>query len=264
MNLSQLVAPHLPYLRRFARALTGSQTSGDSYVAALLETLIADPSSIREAADVRLALYQGFCKLWSSVSLNHVSDSSMPGWEQTVQSKLSQMQGPARQLFLLMTVEGFDRFQAAEILGKSPDSVEELFNEANSQISNMISSGILIIEDEPLIALDIEEIITSLGHRAIGVARTHSEAVKLAAEKNPQLILSDIQLADGSSGIDAVNEILKSFDVPVIFITAFPERLLTGTRPEPAFLITKPFSHDMVKAVIAQALFFDMRPSKAA
>jgi DNA-binding LytR/AlgR family response regulator len=73
------------------------------------------------------------------------------------------------------------------------------------------------------------------------------------------MILADIQLADGSSGIDAVNEILGVLDVPVVFITAYPERLLTGERPEPAFLITKPFKPEMVKAVISQALFFDVK-----
>ena len=70
-------------------------------------------------------------------------------------------------------------------------------------------------------------------------------------------MLADIQLADDCSGIDAVKDILAQFDVPVIFITAFPERLLTGERPEPTFLITKPFQPATVKAAIGQALFFD-------
>ena len=52
-------------------------------------------------------------------------------------------------------------------------------------------------------------------------------------------------------------DILVEFQVPVIFITAFPERLLTGERPEPTFLITKPFQRSTVKAAISQALFFD-------
>ena len=88
--------------------------------------------------------------------------------------------------------------------------------------------------------------------------------MKLAAETHPDLILSDIQLADGSSGIDAVNEILARTALPVIFITAFPESLLTGERPEPAFLVTKPFNEDMVKALISQALFFNDAAEAAA
>ena len=264
MSLSASVAPHLPYLRRFARALTGTQGSGDTYVAAVLESLIADAAILQSASNAKIALYQTLCTLWGSVPINSFSDAAQPSWEATVQGRLAHIPGPARQVFLLSAVEGFDRKDIGEIIQQSDGEVETLFDDANRQISEMIASDILIIEDEPLIALDIEDTITSLGHRSVGIARTHKEAVKLAREKKPQLVLSDIQLADGSSGIDAVNEILSSFNVPVIFITAFPERLLTGERPEPAFLITKPFSPEMVKALIAQALFFDLRSKKAA
>jgi CheY-like chemotaxis protein/DNA-directed RNA polymerase specialized sigma24 family protein len=264
MTLSATIAPLLPYLRRFSRALTGTQESGDTYVAAVLESLIADPNILNSASSPKIALYQTLSRLWGSIPMNGHSDAVQPGWEATVQGRLSNIPGPARQVFLLSAVEGFDRRDIGEILQRSDADVERLFEEANRSISEMIASDILIIEDEPLIALDIEDTITSLGHRSVGIARTHKEAVKLAKEKHPQLVLSDIQLADGSSGIDAVNDILASFDVPVIFITAFPERLLTGERPEPAFLITKPFSPEMVKALIAQALFFDLRSRKAA
>ena len=77
----------------------------------------------------------------------------------------------------------------------------------------------------------------------------------------PGLILADIQLADGSSGIDAAYEILQRIYSPLIFITAYPERLLTGDRVEPTFIITKPFKPEMVKAMVSQALFFDLRAS---
>ena len=76
-------------------------------------------------------------------------------------------------------------------------------------------------------------------------------------------MLADIQLADGSSGIDAVKDILEQISVPVIFITAFPERLLTGERPEPTFLITKPFQPNAIRAAISQALFFSTEAQPA-
>jgi CheY-like chemotaxis protein len=98
----------------------------------------------------------------------------------------------------------------------------------------------------------------------VGIARTKDEALELYRKEKPRMVLADIQLADGSSGIDAVNEILQDDTVPVIFITAFPERLLTGERPEPTFLVTKPFNPDMVKALISQALFFEEAAQVAA
>ncbi len=142
--------------------------------------------------------------------------------------------------------------------------MERLFDDANRQISEMIACNILIIEDEPLIALDIEDTITSLGHRSVGIARTHEEAVRIAREKQPQLVLSDIQLADGSSGIDAVNDILGSFDVPVIIHhripRAAPHRRAAGAglRHHQAILARNGEGADRAGA------FFDLRSKKAA
>jgi len=114
----------------------------------------------------------------------------------------------------------------------------------------------MIIEDEPIIAADLSAIVSGLGHEITGIARTHTEAVALGNEQGVDLILADIQLADNSSGIDAVNDLLGIMDVPVIFITAFPERLLTGDRHEPAFLISKPFKEAQVQSAVSQAMFF--------
>jgi CheY-like chemotaxis protein/DNA-directed RNA polymerase specialized sigma24 family protein len=264
MSISNNIYPYLPFLRRFARALTGSQVSGDNCVAALLESIVADVSILSGGRSPRVVLYRAFCRLFGPAGLGSRVAAATGALEATIQDRLGNLTGPARQAFLLQAVEGFSLSETADVLGKSELEVTALTDEANRQISEMISSDVLIIEDEPLIAADIEDIVTSLGHRATAIARTRRDAVRFARELRPQLVLSDIHLADGSSGIDAVNDILQSLSMPVIFITAFPERLLTGERPEPAFLITKPFSTDMVKALIAQALFFDMRARKAA
>jgi CheY-like chemotaxis protein len=154
-------------------------------------------------------------------------------------------------------VEGFSGEEAATILNTSESNVEALIDDAGREIAAQVATDVLIIEDEPMIAMDLESIVEGLGHRVAGVARTHSEAVSAVAEEKPGLVLADIQLADGSSGLDAVNEMLGTFEVPVIFITAYPDRLLTGERPEPAFLITKPYQPDTVKAIVSQALFFE-------
>jgi DNA-directed RNA polymerase specialized sigma24 family protein/CheY-like chemotaxis protein len=264
MGLAELVGPHLPYLRRFARALTGSQRSGDAYVEALLETIIANPAEIDgDAGNVRIQLYRLFCRLWASISLNLQAGTPADHWERAAQLKLANMQPRPRQAFLLSAVEGFTFEEAAEILETGEAGFRDLLDEAGREIGDVMATDVLIIEDEPLIAMDIEDIVSRLGHRIIGVARTRKEAGELAKRSAPGIILADIQLADGSSGIDAVNDLLGSFEVPVIFITAYPERLLTGDRPEPAFLITKPFAPDMVKAMVSQALFFDTRSTSA-
>ena len=257
MSLSARIAPHLPYLRRFARATTGSQTSGDAYVAATLEALIADVTIFPESSSDRIALYRLFSTLFTGANVRVPAPSSSFVWEQRAANNLLTLTPRARQAFLLVAVEGFTEDQAAEVLAIEKPEFSALINEASVEISRQVATEIMIIEDEPLIAMDIEQLVESLGHKVVSVARTHKEALTLYAKSRPKMILADIQLADGSSGIDAVNDILNSHSVPVIFITAFPERLLTGERPEPTFLVTKPFNPDMLKSLISQALFFD-------
>jgi len=170
----------------------------------------------------------------------------------------------ARQAFLLASLEEFSTQDIATILSVSDKEAKRLLEVASREISEQISARVMIIEDEPLIALDIETLVNEIGHQVVGIATTRSNASALARTSNPGLVLADIQLADGSSGIDAVNDILKEINVPVIFITAYPERLLTGERVEPAFLVTKPFRPEMVKAIISQALFFDVKAGRSA
>ena len=142
------------------------------------------------------------------------------------------------------------------IRDRSESDVEGLVQEAVSEIDRESSTNVLIIEDEPLISMQLEDLVRSLGHEICGTAATRTQAQAVIAERMPGLVLADIQLADGSSGLDAVDDILAIDSVPVIFITAYPERLLTGDRPEPTYLVTKPFQESTVRAAISQALFF--------
>jgi CheY-like chemotaxis protein/DNA-directed RNA polymerase specialized sigma24 family protein len=257
MSLTTRVAMHLPYLRRYSRAVTGSQTSGDAYVAATLEALIADLSILPSASSDRVSLYKLLATMLKSSTVEVPPTISPYAWEKKAMANLGAVSTAARQAFLLVSVEGFTVAETAEVLDETPEGAAKLLEEAAHELSRQIATDILIIEDEPLIALDIEQIVTDLGHSVSGVARTHKEAVELYKKSSPGMILADIQLADGSSGIDAINDILKIASIPVIFITAFPERLLTGERAEPTFLVTKPYNPDMLKALISQALFFN-------
>ncbi|MBI3705673.1 MAG: response regulator [Rhizobiales bacterium] len=255
MTTSQAVAQHVPYLRRYARALSGSQASGDAYVAAALEALVQDPKVLGTDASTRIALYRLFTKIWNSIALN--GKPPIAGNSQPVERHLAQIAPLPRQAFLLVALEGLSEDDAAKVLDIDVPALRDLAEQSGRELAVEIATDVLIIEDETFIALDLEGLVEGLGHRVLGVARTHKEAVDLAKVKRPGLILADIQLADGSSGLDAVNELLRSFEVPVIFITAYPERFLTGERPEPAFLIAKPFQPSTVSAVLSQALFFE-------
>jgi len=255
MSRSQLVAEHLPLLRRYARALTGNQSSGDAYVGAMLEALLQDPSLLDEQHGPRAGLFRLFTQIWNSVSLN--DDADVTALPLPSERRLSNITPLPRQAFLLLSLEGFSEEEVGYILGTDVAETRKLADAAGREMAAEIATDVLIIEDETFIAMELESLVESLGHRVLGVARTHAEAVALTKTKKPGLILADIQLADKSSGLDAVNELLQSFEVPVIFITAYRERFLTGERPEPAFLIAKPFQPSTVSAIASQALFFE-------
>lgn len=254
-DFSAVVGEQLPFLRRYARALTGNQTTGDNYAMATLEALLEDRSLFSQEMGPKVALFRAFHVIWESSGAPVATDES--GLAAQAQKHLSKLTPNTRETLLLHTIEEFGTADIAQIMGIDPEEAARLLEIAYREMADSVSGRVLIIEDEAIIAMDLEGIVSDLGHVVTGVAHTASKAVELGQSDVPDLILADIHLADNSSGIDAVNDLLSALgDRPVIFITAYPERLLTGRRPEPAFLITKPFSEDQVRTAVSQAMFF--------
>lgn len=256
MSLGDQVAANLPYLRRYARALTGSQATGDAFVRATLEAALADQELKESLQQGRVPLYRAFNKVWSSAYMEVDDTAGSGSHEAAASDRLKTITPLNRQALLLTTLEDFSIDQTAEIMDLSEGEVESLVQEAVSEIDRESTTSVLIIEDEPLISMQLEDLVRSLGHDICGTAATRTQAQEVVAQQTPGLVLADIQLADGSSGLDAVDDILAIDSVPVIFITAYPERLLTGDRPEPTYLVTKPFQEATVRTAISQALFF--------
>jgi DNA-directed RNA polymerase specialized sigma24 family protein len=263
MSIAERVNAHLPFLRRFARSVTGSQELGDAAVVSMLESIVADPDRLDQGLPPRVGLYRAFLRTLNEGAMPSAradkSDTSNHSALRAAERKLQTLAPKARQAFLLVAVEEFQPADAALAMGVSESQLQAYIDEAGRDIARQVATDVIIIEDEPLIALDLVQLVNDLGHRVVRVARTAEQAIEAAHALKPGLVLADIHLADGSSGLDAVNEILRTISVPVVFVTAFPQRLLTGTRPEPTFLVTKPFQPQNVKAIISQALFFDIR-----
>jgi DNA-directed RNA polymerase specialized sigma24 family protein len=260
-TLRTAIVEQLPYLRRYARALVGSQHEGDGLVRALLESLANAPGKFDLSKPGRVELYRLFHDFWMPAS----GDGPMPGAGSMLETRdgelmLARLSAHRREALLLTAVEGFSIPEASMVLARSVDEVAEDIVDARASIAAQMAGRVLIIEDEPIIAMDIQSIVEDLGHKVVGIAATRTAAKVLADNNEVDLVLADIQLADGSSGVDAVKDILAEHDLPVIFVTAFPERLLTGERPEPTWLITKPFIADMLVATIGQALLLHRRP----
>ncbi len=255
-DIGGTIGQELPYLRRYARALTGSQHSGDAFAIATLEAILADRSIFKEGMAPRTALFRAFHAIWSSAGAP-VAEHGADTLEQRAQVHLRALTRNTREALLLRTIEDMSFEQIGQVMDSSAAEAEELVQIALREMEDSVLGTVMIIEDETIIAMDLQSIVSAMGHRVSGIARTRDEARALGHKTRPDLILSDIQLADDSSGVDAVNDLLADLgNVPVIFITAFPERLLTGERPEPAFLISKPYTEEQVRSAVSQAMFF--------
>jgi CheY-like chemotaxis protein/DNA-directed RNA polymerase specialized sigma24 family protein len=254
-ELAQDIARQLPFLRRYARALTGDQQLGDHLVRDSLERLLVGSATL-DAGPVKLSLFRLLSRRFSAIaaSEHHEDVGATIENARIVAERVARLGSARRQILLLSTLEGFAPAHVAAILERPEEAVRAELASAKHDLRAQPPTRVLIIEDEPVIALDVARIVEGSGHSVTGIATTHREAVELARAEPPGLVLADIQLSDDSSGIEAVKEILEHYQVPVIFITAFPDRLLTGERPEPTFLITKPFDPEILNVAISQAL----------
>ncbi len=247
--LADLISGELPYLRRYARALLGTRSAGDAAVETMLETkmliMLSEGRTLAQRKDLFRALDETIMEELSKGKLNL-----------EVAKILRNMTTDARRAVMLTAVEGFSIFETAEILCASTNFVEKALMDAETSLQSALATTVLVIEDETLIAEMLAGIVLEAGHSVLGIATTRRQAVELATSGKFGLILADIVLADGSSGAEAVTEIQADLPrpVPVIYITAYPKRLLAGAASEPAFLIVKPFQPRQVRAMVEQAV----------
>lgn len=247
------IGRHIPQLRRFARALTGSQSVGDGFVGLTLQTLIrnrrADPPH-----PARLMLYRAFFDLWTNSAERE--DRFAGHLAHAMDLRLQQMVPLDRAVFLLQSLEGFDEAELVAITGLTAGDVSLLLEDADRDFHQTPRTTVLIIEDDGLIAADLKRIVESMGHKVVGQAGRQDTAIVAAHLLRPGLILADIRLDKEDGGLTAVDAITSRFAVPVVFVTGYPERLLRGLRGEPTYLVEKPYRESRLKAVIDQALFF--------
>ncbi len=251
---SETLIPLVPYLRRHARLLTGSKEVGDEYVRLCLELVVAEPERL-EQGDLRVQLFKAFYASWNVIN-NSVAEKSGDAISQTerLEQGLASLAPIDRQVLLLFTLEEFACEEISKILRLETKAIETHLVKARQALHHQVSIPVLIIEDEPMVAMELSGLVEDMGLEVSSIAARQDQAVIAAHDKEPGLVLADIQLQDSGDGIEAAHEILQRYSVPIVFVTGFPDRLLTGTGLEPAFVVAKPFRVDGLKATIAQAL----------
>ncbi|HEX6143912.1 MAG TPA: response regulator [Geminicoccaceae bacterium] len=261
MTRFEPVLRHLPGLRRYAYASTGSREKGDECVRATLQALVAAPDVIDQAA-VLVSLFRLFHEVNDLPSLTPRIGSGEPvSAEARLFLQIATVERESRAALLLAHVIGLTHAEVGQILDLDEPEVARLVAAARHRLGRLASAQVLIIEDDYLIAHEIQRVVENMGQRVIGPAATFEEAMACAAHEAPTLVLADVQLRDGRvAGLLAGNALAREHHVPLIVITAYPERLAQEAEVQPQQIFTKPFSYASLQSAITDSL---MAPAAA-
>jgi CheY-like chemotaxis protein len=249
---------HLPFLRRYARALAGSTEKGDMLVAQVVESTLSEPARYgldREpAAATRLPLY---ALLNRAADETEPEDPALPPGDAVhpIESALARLPEEQRRLYLLVRLEGLSVVQAAEVMGIPHEAARAALASSQDAMREQLVANILIVEDDAIIAYDLSETVLSMGHRVAGTAASMEEALETAARTQPTLALMDLRLAHGGSGIATAQALREKSSLPIIFVTAFAEELRRRGLDHLGPVIRKPFTRDQIERAITQAVF---------
>lgn len=255
MRLSSQLIAYLPRLRRYARAMCGSRSRGDTLVAATIRRL--EISNIKARDDCLVELFQLLTSTWNT-GLHERPTGLLPDTPAgpAVNDRLAALEPPARQAFLLVALEGFSTREAAEILQIQSEEFNRLYGSAEQELLDRTSAEVLIIEGDAIVSAALARIMEDIGHGVSKIACNRQHAIQLVAKQKPGLILCGICFPDNSHGNGAVNEITKGAPVPVVFIASNSDQLSSSSDKAPAFLISKSCSAEQIRAVTGRALIF--------
>lgn len=243
----------LALLRRYFRAVVGDQQAGDKLVSSLAPRLLLTEKST-------VALLTAATRLWRQL----VKDDAAPAFSsRTIAEALSPALSLERQAGVMVDVFGLTLQQAAGALNRSAGEVTRLLAEGRRVTGRPIGGRVLVVDDDPLIARHLAGIVAARGAAEVQVAASYDEAVGLASVRRFDLALCDYDLGRGRNGLDVVRVLSAEHDTTCVFVTAYPDEVLSGSDHEPAFVIIKPFRDEVVAAALSYAVTQD-RPALVA
>lgn len=219
-------------LRQHAQALTGNRKLGDDLVDLASADLFANMASPPAQPDLAVQLFRLFHDRLRADGMTDLD----------------------RAAHLLHEIEKFALPEIVTILHITHQAAEQAFKSARTRFQRTEPAKVLLVEDEAILSMEMTILISDLGHRVTGVAMTQEQAIEMTRKDPADLIVLDINLADGSSGLDAYRKIVDVTDeVPVIVSTGFPDRLLAEEADCPIFLLVKPSTDAQFQAAISLA-----------
>jgi CheY-like chemotaxis protein len=260
---------HLPYLRRYARALTGDGGVGDGLVGHAIAHLLKepDPSVTPEQADRetdreagradRGALYALLNRLFDASGGHPVATGRHP-----MEAALARLPEVERRIYLLTALEGLPADRAGAVLGLEETAARDHLARAQEAMRDGLVATVMIVEDDAVIAFDLAETVRGMGHTVCGTAATMGAALATAESFRPTLALMDLRLAHGDSGISTAQALRHRSDLPIIFVTAFADELHRRGLEHLGPVIRKPFTREEIESAITRAVFAPRQPAR--
>lgn len=235
--------------------LTGSKATGDDLILCCLEHTAASDGGLDKSPS-KIDLFRRFHQTLERGGYRF--DSSLWGGltkeEEQALGRLASLDDTGRAILLLRKLEGFSDEEIAVVVRATREEVKRRLVEASKTMIGLEHHSVLIMEDEYLIARDLLRIVEEMGHSVCGVVGTGDAAVAMAAHEKPSLLLADLRLSDGNfSGMDAASTIAAAADIPVVFVTGYPEKAAQGFGITP-FVVRKPFHPGTITQAVNQAL----------
>lgn len=257
---------HLPFLRRYARALTGSTERGDDLVTRGVEVAVMAPSrfGLDKGEGARLSLYALLHLLFDEDRVTAgQSDGPHEGQREgrpvasphPIERALATLPEPLRRLYLLITLEELSLTEAAQVLHLTAAEAAASLKEARERVRTALTQRVLVVEDNPILAMEIGELVADMGHVVCGTAGNEQEALELLEAENPTLALLDVRLADGGSGVEIARQLRRKRSLRTIFVTAFDGDLEELGARHLGQIVRKPFTNEAIRAAISRAVF---------
>lgn len=255
---SQQLLKHIPFLRRYARALTGTSGRGDELVGLAVPVALSDPDAYGLERHDRGPLYALLNRLFDAEEMR----TALPDSGHPMELALVQLPEMERRLFLLVSLEEVGCADAARILGLGLEEARRRMAAAQEALRESLIASIMIVEDDAIIAFDLAETVRNMGHKVCGTATTMDDAIDTARSCQPTLALMDLRLAHGDSGITTAQVLRQTSELPIIFVTAFGDELTRRGLEHLGPVIRKPFTREQIERAITQAVFAPSRDAQ--
>ncbi len=160
-----------------------------------------------------------------------------------------------RRVYLLVALEDLPLLDVAQIMHITPTEAMQRLGAARDGVRNTLTQRVLVVEDNPALALEIGSLVIDMGHVLCGTATNEREALELAEAEKPTLALLDVRLADGGNGVEVARALRQQKALRTILVTAFDDDLEALDARHLGQVVRKPFTPEAVKAAISRAVF---------